>query len=51
MPTVTVQVLSGNIKQLSADSYLFFPMDFMVITEDTALLKRDFITQKIWMLL
>ena len=35
----------SNIKQLSADSYLFFPMDFMVITEDPGIVKRDFITQ------
>ena len=35
----------SSIKQLSADSYLFFPGDFMVITEDPAIIKRDFITQ------
>lgn len=35
----------SNIKQLSADSYLFFPRDFMVITEDAAIVKRDFITK------
>jgi len=35
----------SNIRQLSADSYLFFPQDFMVITEDPALIKRDFITK------
>jgi len=35
----------SNIKQLSADNYLFFPQDFMVITEDPAIVKRDFITQ------
>ncbi len=40
----TAGVIS-NIKQLSADNYLFFPQDFMVITEDPAIVKRDFITQ------
>jgi len=35
----------SNIKQLSADNYLFFPQGFMVITEDPAIVKRDFITQ------
>jgi hypothetical protein len=35
----------SNIKQLSADSYLLFPQDFMVITEDPAIVKRDFITE------
>lgn len=35
----------SNIKQLSADSYLFFPQDFMVVTEDAAIVKRDFITK------
>ncbi|MGC4101202.1 lamin tail domain-containing protein [Ferruginibacter sp.] len=34
----------SNIKQLSADNYLFFPGDFMVITEDPDMIKRDFIT-------
>jgi Lamin Tail Domain/CHU_C Type IX secretion signal domain/Bacterial Ig-like domain len=34
----------SNIKQLSADNYLLFPGDFMVITEDPAIVKRDFIT-------
>lgn len=34
----------SNIKQLSADNYLFFPQDFMVISEDPAIVKRDFIT-------
>lgn len=33
----------SNIKQLSADNYLFFPQDFMVLTEDPAIVKRDFI--------
>ena len=40
----TAGVIS-NIKQLSADNYLLFPQDFMVITEDAAIVKRDFITQ------
>lgn len=35
----------SNIKQLSAENYLFFPQDFMVITEDPAIVKRDFITK------
>ena len=35
----------SSIKQLSADNYLLFPQDFMVITEDPAIIKRDFITQ------
>lgn len=35
----------SNIKQLSVDSYLFFPQDFMVITEDPDIVKRDFITK------
>ena len=35
----------SNIKQLSADNYLLFPQDFMVITEDPAIVKRDFITK------
>ena len=35
----------SNIKQLSADNYLLFPQDFMVITADQAIVKRDFITQ------
>ncbi len=39
----TAGVIS-NIKQLSADNYLFFRQDFMVITEDPAIIKRDFIT-------
>lgn len=40
----TAGVIS-NIKQLSADYYLLFPQDFVVITEDPAVVKRDFITQ------
>ncbi len=35
----------ANIKQLSADNYLLFPQDFMVITEDPSIVKRDFITK------
>jgi hypothetical protein len=35
----------SSIKQLSADNYLLFPQDFMVITEDPAIVIRDFITQ------
>ncbi len=35
----------SSIKQLSAEIYLLFPQDFMVITEDPAIVKRDFITQ------
>ncbi len=35
----------SNIKQLNADNYLFFPQDFIVITEDAAIIKRDFITK------
>lgn len=34
----------SNIKQLSADNYLFFPQDFIVITVDQSIVKRDFIT-------
>jgi hypothetical protein len=40
----TAGVISG-IKLLSTDNYLLFPQDFMVITEDAAIIKRDFITQ------
>ncbi len=35
----------SSIKQLSTDNYLFFPQDFMVITEDPTIVKRDFITK------
>ena len=35
----------SNIKQLGTDNYLLFPQDFMVITEDPAIVQRDFITQ------
>lgn len=34
----------SSIKQLSAENYLLFPQDFMVITEDPVIVKRDFIT-------
>lgn len=34
----------SNIKQLSADNYLLFPQDFMVLTDDPEIVKRDFIT-------
>jgi hypothetical protein len=37
--------VTSSTKQLSADNYLFFPQDFMVITEDPAIIKRDFITR------
>jgi Lamin Tail Domain/CHU_C Type IX secretion signal domain len=40
----TAGVIS-NIKPLSADNYLLFPQDFIVITEDAAIIKRDFITK------
>jgi len=39
----TAAVIS-NIKSLTTDNYLFFPQDFMVITEDPDVIKRDFIT-------
>lgn len=35
----------SNIKQLSFENYLLFPQDFMVITEDPSIIKRDFITK------
>jgi hypothetical protein len=35
----------SNIKQLSTDNYLLFPQDFIVATEDPAIIKRDFITK------
>jgi hypothetical protein len=35
----------SSIKQLSADNYLLFPQDFIVIAEDPVIVKRDFITQ------
>jgi hypothetical protein len=37
----------SNIKQLTADNYLLFPQDFIVITEDPFIIKRDFITKNI----
>jgi Lamin Tail Domain/Bacterial Ig-like domain len=37
----------SNIKQLSADNYLLFPGDFMVITEDPALVKALYIAQNL----
>ena len=40
----TTGVIS-TIKPLSAENYLFFPQDFMVITEDATIIKRDFITK------
>jgi Lamin Tail Domain/CHU_C Type IX secretion signal domain/Bacterial Ig-like domain len=40
----TAGVIS-NIKQVSADNFLFFPEDFMVLTEDVSIVKRDFITK------
>jgi hypothetical protein len=35
----------SSIKQISADNFLLFPQDFMVITEDPAIIKKDFITK------
>ena len=35
----------SNIKPLSADNNLLFPEDFMVITEDPDMIRRDFITK------
>ncbi len=35
----------SSIKQLFAESYLLFPGDFLVITEDPALVKAQYITQ------
>lgn len=37
--------VTSNIKQLSAENYLLFPHDFIVITEDAGIIKRDFITK------
>ncbi len=34
----------SNIKPLSLENYLLFPQDFMVITADPSIVKRDFIT-------
>jgi hypothetical protein len=35
----------SSIKPLSSDNYLCFPQDFIVITEDPSIVKRDFITK------
>jgi hypothetical protein len=35
----------SNIKQVSVDNFLLFPEDFMVLTEDASIIKRDFITK------
>ncbi len=35
----------SSISQLSSENYLLFPHDFMVITEDPNIVKRDFITK------
>jgi hypothetical protein len=40
-----------NIKQLSADNYLLFPQDFIVLTEDVSAIRRDFITKNTEMLI
>jgi hypothetical protein len=40
----TAGVIS-SIKQISTDNFLFFPEDFLVITEDVSIIKRDFITK------
>ncbi|MFM2325991.1 MAG: hypothetical protein RIR31_193, partial [Bacteroidota bacterium] len=37
----------SSIKQLTADNYLLFPQDFIVVTEDPSIIKRDFITKNI----
>lgn len=34
----------SSIKQLSTDNFLLFPQEFLVITEDPEIVKRDFIT-------
>jgi hypothetical protein len=34
----------SSINQLSAENFLFFPGDFMVVTTDESIVKRDFIT-------
>lgn len=36
-----------NIKQLSNDSYLLFPQDFMVIAEEPGLIKANYIAQNL----
>lgn len=35
----------SSIRQLSTENFLLFPQDFMVITEDPSIVKRDFITK------
>ena len=35
----------SSITQFSADNYLFFPGDFMVITEEPTVVKQEYITQ------
>ncbi|MFN8250856.1 MAG: lamin tail domain-containing protein [Ferruginibacter sp.] len=35
----------SNIKQVSAENYLLFPQEFMVLTEDLLAIKKDFITK------
>jgi Lamin Tail Domain/Bacterial Ig-like domain/CHU_C Type IX secretion signal domain len=37
----------SNIKQLSSDSYLLFPQDYMVIAEEPALVKAQYIAQNL----
>lgn len=34
----------SSITQLSGENYLFFPQEFMVVTSDASVVKRDFIT-------
>lgn len=35
----------ANIKQLNTDNYLFFPGDYLVITEEPDIVRRDFIAR------
>jgi hypothetical protein len=42
----TLNVIS-NIKQLSAENYLLFPQDFIVVTEEPALVKANYIAQNL----
>lgn len=37
----------SNIKQLSSESYLLFPQDFMVLAEESALVKAQYIAQNL----
>lgn len=37
----------SSITQLSTENYLFFPGDFMVVTADASIVKRDFIAENI----